>query len=116
MATQLCSGRAIIVNKHYKNSVIVASGNGCGALTMENVAYYDFMKMMQNAIVLRMRTRATFAHARNTAGSTFFALVTVSSLFLQNMLGSLTRQLLLDYVILRACTNKLLVLVSCMFM
>ena len=31
------------------------------------------------------------------------------------MLGSLTRQLLLDSVMLKTCTNKLLVLVSCRF-
>ena len=109
MATHFCSGSAIIANRHYKNSVILASENGCGALTMENVTYSDFMKMMKNAILRRMLTRATFAHAQNSAGSTFSSLVSVSSTFPQNMLESLTRQLLLDSTIFQACTNKLLV-------
>ena len=113
---QFCSGSAIITNRHYKNSVICASENGCGALTMENVTYSDFMKIMKNAIMLRMLTRATFAHARNSAGSTFSSLVSVSGPFLQNTLESLTRQLLIDSMIFRACTNKLLVLASCRFM
>ena len=66
--------------------------------------------------MLRMPTRATFAHTQNSAGSTFSSLVSVSRPFLRNVLESLTRQVILDSIIFRACTNKLLVLVSCRFM
>ena len=65
--------------------------------------------------MLRMLTRDTFAHTPNSAGSTFSSLVNVSSPFLKNVLESLTRQAILDSIIFRACTNKLLVLVSCRF-
>ena len=36
--------------------------HACGILTMENVTYSDFMKMMENDNVLRMLTRDTIAH------------------------------------------------------
>ena len=109
MATHFCSGSAILANRHDKNSVILASENGCGALTMENVTYSDFMKMMKNEFLRIMLTRATFAHAHNSAGSSFSCLVNVSSTSPQYMLESVTRQLLLDSTIFQACTNKLLV-------
>ena len=65
----------------------------CGALTMENIAYSDSTKMLENDNVLRMLTRSTFAHTRNSAGFTIHCLVAVSRKVLQNTLGSLTRNL-----------------------
>ena len=65
MAKKTSSGSAIIAIRHYKNNAFLIAEFACGALTMENVAYSDLMKMMKDAIMLRMHTRATFAHARN---------------------------------------------------
>ena len=95
MAIQFCRGSAMIANRHFKNNIIFASENECGALTMENVTYSDFMQIARHAIMFRILTNATFAHARNSAGSTFSSLVSVSGTFLQNTLESLTRQLLI---------------------
>ena len=63
VATQFCSDSAIIAYRHCKNNDMIASENGCGALTMVNVAYYDSMKFVKNTSMLRMLTRTTFAHA-----------------------------------------------------
>ena len=66
----------------------------CGALTMENVAYSDSTKMLENKNVLRTLTRGTFAHTRNSAGFTIHCLapVAVSRKVLQNTLESSTRK------------------------
>ena len=115
MATPFCSDSAILTNRHYKSNAFLTPEHGRGPPTMENVAYSDFVKMMKNANLLRMLTRATSVPTPNSAGSTFSSLAAVSSPFLQNVLESLTRHVLLDSIIFRACTNKLLVLVSCRF-
>ena len=83
--------------------------NALGILNMENVAYYDFMKITQNDNVHRMNTRDIIVYTQNSAISTFHALVHMPSLFLNNMRESLTKQQIQDSTIFKACTNKLLV-------
>ena len=83
--------------------------NALGILSMENVAYSDFMKITQNDNVRRMNTRDIIVHTQNSAISTFHALVNMPSLFLNNMRESLTKQRIQDSTIFEACTNKLLV-------
>ena len=109
MANQSCSGKTIVVRRHYKNSVPVMTQNALGILNMENVAYSDFMKITQNENVPRMNTRDIIVHTQNSAISTFHALVSMPSLFLNNMRESLTKQRIQDSTIFEACTNKLLV-------
>ena len=87
-----CSGSAIIAIRHYNNNVFLIAENARDVLTMENVAYSDFMKTLKNTNVPRTFTRGTFAHTRNSAGFTFHSLVTVPSPFLQNTLESIIRQ------------------------
>ena len=116
MATRFCSDSAIIANRHCKNSCVIASENWCGALTMENVAYSDSTKMLENKNVLRTLTRSTFAHTRNSAGFTIHCLVAVSRKVLQNTLESLTREWILDSTMFCALKNMLLVHAWCMFL
>jgi len=47
MANQSCSGSTIIANRHYKNNAFVMTQNARCILTMENMAYSDFMKIMK---------------------------------------------------------------------
>ena len=82
----------IIAIRHYKNNVFVIAEFARDALTMENVAYSDFTKMLKNNNVLRTRTTGTFAHTRKTAGFTIHCLVAVPSQVLQNTIESLTRE------------------------
>ena len=82
----------MIAIRHYKNNAFLIARNARDALTMENVAYSDFMKMLKNKNVPRTLTRGTFAHTRNSAGIVIHCLVAVPSPFLQNTLESLTRQ------------------------
>ena len=92
MAKKTCSGSVIIEIRYYKNSAFLIAEFACGALTMENVAYSDSTKMLENKNVLRTLTRGTFAHTRNSAGFTIHCLVAVSRKVLQNTLESLTRE------------------------
>ena len=115
VATPFCSGSAIIANRQYKHNAFQTPEKGCGPLTMESVANSHCMEMMKNANMLRMLSRGAFAHTRNSTGSTFSSLVAVSSPFLQNVLANFTRQVILDSIIFRACTHKLLMLVSYRF-
>ena len=64
MANQSCSGSTIIANRHYKNNAFVMTQNARCILTMENIAYYEFTKMMKNKNVLRMLTRDTIMHTQ----------------------------------------------------
>ena len=82
----------IIAIRHYKSNAFLIAEFACGALTMENVAYSDSTKMLENKNVLRTLSRVTFAHTRNSAGFTIHCLVTVPSGVLQNTLESLTRK------------------------
>ena len=75
---------------------------------MENVAYSDSTKMLENKNVLRTLTRGTFAHTRNSAGFTIHCLVNVSRQALQNTLESLTRKSILDSTMFGAFKNMLL--------
>ena len=92
MAKKTCSGSVIISIRHYKNNAFLIAEFGCGVQTMENVAYSDSTKMLENENVLRTLTRGTFAHTRNSAGFTIHCLVAVSRTVLQNTLESLTRE------------------------
>ena len=106
----------IIVIRHYKNNAFVIAEFACGALTMENVAYSDSTKMLENKNVLKMPTRGTFAHTRNSAGFTIHCLVAVSNHVLQKSLESLTRTLILHSTMFGAFKNMLLVHAWCMFL
>ena len=116
MSNQSCSGSTIIANIHYKNNAFVMMQHVRGILTMENVTYSDFMKMMENDNVLRMLTRDTIVHTPNSAISTFHYLVSMPSLFLNNMPESFTKQWIQYSTMFDACKNKLLVHWWCMFL
>ena len=81
----------IIAIRHYKNNALVIAEFARDALTMENVAYSDFTKMLKNKNVPRTLTRGTFAHTRKSAGFTIHCLVAVPSQVLQNTFESITR-------------------------
>ena len=81
-ATKSCSGKAILAIRHYKNNACFVVENACDALTMENVAYSDFMEIMKNENVLRTLTRSIFAHTQNSSGITIHSLVKVSGIFM----------------------------------
>ena len=99
-----------------KNNAFLIAEFACGALTMENVAYSDSTKMLENKNVLRTFTRGTFAHTRNSAGFITHCLVAVPSQVLQNTLESLTRKLILNSTMFGAFKNMLLVHAWCMFL
>ena len=92
VANKSCSGSTIIVNRHYKHNAFGMPQHARCILTMENVAYSDFMKMTKNDNVLTMFTRDTIVHTPNSAISTCHSLVSMPSLFLNNMLQSRTKQ------------------------
>ncbi len=116
MSNKSCSGSTIIANIHYKHNAFVMMQHARGILTMENVTYSDFMKMMENDNVSRMLTRDTIVHTPNSARSTFHSLVSTPSSCLNNMLESITRQLIQDSTMFDECKNKLLVHNLCMFL
>ena len=80
-ASKNCSGKAILAIRHYKNNAFVIAENACDALTMENVTYSDFMKIVKNENVLRTNTRSIFAYTQNSSGFTIHSLVKVSYIF-----------------------------------
>ena len=71
--------------------------------------------MLENKNMHRTRTRSIFTHTRNRAGFTIHSLVAAPSKFLRNVLETLTRQWILDFVIIGTCKNMLLVHVLCRF-
>ena len=81
-ANKSCSGSAILAIRHYKSNAFLIAENACDALTMENVTYSDFMKIMKNENVLRTYTRNIFAHTQNSSGFTIHSLVNVSGIFI----------------------------------
>ena len=82
----------MIAIRHYKNNAFLIAEFARGALTLENVAYSDSTKMLENKNVLRTFTRGTFAHTRNSAGFKIHCLVAVSRKVLLNTLESFTRE------------------------
>ena len=51
VATPFCSDSAIIANRHYKGHAFLTPENGRGPLTMENVAYSDFVKILKLSLI-----------------------------------------------------------------
>ena len=76
----------IIAIRHYKNNAFLIAEFACGALTMENVAYSDFIKIEENEHVLITHARSTFVHASNNAGFAFHSVAAARSSFCENVL------------------------------
>ena len=72
--------------------------------------------MLKSKNVLRMLTRGTSAHTRNSSRFTIHCLAAVPCLLLRNTLGSLTRQWISDYAVFNARQNMLLVHAWSMFL
>ena len=63
-----------------KKQCFFIAEDACDALTMENVTYSDFMKIMKNENVLRTHTRSIFAYTQNSSGFTIHYLVCASGM------------------------------------
>ena len=66
-STQLCNGRTPLANRHCKNNAWFTSETWCGRLTLENVAYSEFVKIVKKMSMLKMLTNSTFPHTPQMA-------------------------------------------------
>ena len=92
VAANSCSGSANSVVGHYEYNAFSMTEKARAPLTMENVAYSDFTKMLENDKVLITLTRGTFVRTRNCTVFTIHSLVAVPCKCLQNALEIITRQ------------------------